>query len=387
MSEEQTTGRRSRRSKAKVVDYSKEQEFSDEDLFEDVSQNEPAPVTPAVTKKRKTKGNRKSKGGNRKSSSKKQKQQDADTTSTDPFEDDTIDEYVPSKPIYTEKGYDPALPPIRERFPFLPEFELDGSPRIELIVGRRPVDEKDKSRKENSSDDDGDGDKSSISDDDGDDDDDEEESDGRKRRGRLGNDKGNNKRGKKSSAGNNKKKKEDSGKDFVEYEYLVKYKNLSYMHLEWKSGADLESMNKSAKTIYRRYLKKVTQGQDEELENPEFDPSYVVVQRVLAEEEQELELEVQGEELLKWEEQRERQLASEDLSEEEREKEEERQKEEEEKQKKEEETKLEKEKETEKAAEEKPEEGADKKDGEIAQQEDGDGENKSILEEEKKGMC
>merc|ERR1712078_303113 len=121
--------------------------------------------------------------------------------------------------------------------------------------------------------------------------------------------------GRKSSAKKNSSEN-DSGKDFVEYEYLVKYKNLSYMHLEWKSGADLESMNKSAKTIYRRYLKKVAQGLDEEIENPDFDPSYVVVQKVLAEE-QELELEVEGEELVKWEKQREKELAEEDLSEEE----------------------------------------------------------------------
>ena len=34
------------------------------------------------------------------------------------------------------------LPPLRERFTFMPETEADGSPRIELIVGRRPVDDK-----------------------------------------------------------------------------------------------------------------------------------------------------------------------------------------------------------------------------------------------------
>ena len=34
--EASTTGRRSRRAKTKVIDYAKEQEFSDEDLFEDV---------------------------------------------------------------------------------------------------------------------------------------------------------------------------------------------------------------------------------------------------------------------------------------------------------------------------------------------------------------
>ena len=321
------SGRRSRRAKAKVIDYAKEQEFSDEDLFEDVSKKDPAVVAAAAAaatatpKKKRTKGNRKSKGNGRKSSSKKHQQQDHDNmTSMDPFEDDFVDDYVPSKPIYTEKGYDTTLPPIRERFPFLPEYELDGSPRIDLIVGRRPVDEKNDKKnggKENSSDDDDDNDNENNETAEND----EDESDGRQRQGRGGNDKGN-KRGKKSSANNKKNNKKESSNEFVEYEYLVKYKNLSYMHLEWKSGADLESMNKSAKTIYRRYLKKVILGENEELEDPNFDPSFVVVQKVLAEEEQELELEVEGEELVKWEKDREKELAEDDLSEE-REKEEE----------------------------------------------------------------
>merc|ERR1712176_361037 len=84
-------------------------------------------------------------------------------------------------------------------------------------------------------------------------------------------------------------------------------------------------MNKSAKTIYRRYVKKISQGQDEDLESPDFDPSFVVVQSVLAEEEQELELEIEGEELLEWERKREKELTEEDLSDEERERETERQ--------------------------------------------------------------
>jgi hypothetical protein len=369
--EPSTEGRRSRRARTKVIDYAKEQEFSDEDLFEDVPEKETAAVTPAPKKK---KGNRKSKGTGRKSSKKKQEN---DVYSQDPFEDGAEDDYVPSKPVYTEKGYDPALPPIRERFPFLPEYELDGSPRIDLIVGRRPVDEKDDKKKDledNSSDNDDDGGFNTA------DDDDDEDFGGRQRKGRRG--------GKRNNGVRNKKgNKKESGKDFVEYEYLVKYKNLSYMHLEWKSGADLESMNKSAKTIYRRYLKKVTQGQDEDFENPDFDPSFVVVQKVLAEEEQQLELEVEGEELIKWEKQREKELAEEDLSEEEREMEEERQKEEErfkEDERRKEEERLRQEK---KANEvEEKVEGNDKVDGEIGAQKDTAGDDKQDpISDEKKG--
>ena len=369
---EDPTGRRSRRARTKVVNYSKEQEFSDEDLFEDVAQKETPPAPTTVQKKKKTKGTRKSKG--RKSSSKKQQQQQDNADFADPFEDDDEYEYVPAKPVYSEKGYDPSLPPIRERFPFLPEYELDGSPRIDLIVGRRPVEESDNKKE---------GQKANTSDDDDNDgsdtgDDVETESGGPKRRGR-----------KKGKRNNGVKKSSSNKNSIVEYEYLVKYKNLSYMHLEWKSGADLESMNKSAKTMYRRYLKKVSQGQDEELENPEFDPSFVVVQKVLAEEEQELELEAEGEELAKWERQREKELAEEDLSEEEREKEEERLNEEEkvkEEEKLNEEERLRLEKEAKKAKETAVAESSDKKDGETEGQKDSCcGEKKESTTEEKKG--
>ena len=371
LAEPPSTGRRSRRARTKVIDYAKVQEFSDEDLFEDVEEKKPVAAPNTATKKRKTKGGRKSKG--RKSTSKKQ--QEHDDFAENPFEDDDEYEHVPSKPIYTEKGYDPTLPPIRERFPFLPEYELDGSPRIELIVGRRPVDddennnkEKEKGRKDDSGDEDDGSDTG--------DKDDDEESDVPKRRGRG---RGGNKKGK-----NGAKKSSANENSIVEYEYLVKYKNLSYLHLEWKSGADLESMNKSAKTMYRRYLKKVAQGQDDDLENPKFDPSFVVVQKVLAEEEQELELEVEGEELLKWENQREKELAEED-SEDEREKEEERLEEEEKKAKKEErlkeEERLRLEKET-KAAEA-AEQSIDKKDGEPEIQKDGDVKMEDTSEEKK----
>ena len=358
---EQPRGRRSTRAKKKVIDYAKVQDFSDEDLFEDVSQREPLAVPATAPKKRKTKGSRKSKG------KKKQHQLDNDFNNLDHFENDAEDDYVPSKPVYTEKGYDPALPPIRERFPFMPEYELDGSPRIDLIVGRRPVDEKDDKNeglKETSSDDDEGGDSNTA------DDDDEEQ------KGQRGNAKRNN--GVKKSSGKKNSNNKESGQDFVEYEYLVKYKNLSYMHLEWKLGADLESMNKSAKTMYRRYVKKVALNLDEELESPEFDPSFVVVQKVLAEEEQELELEVEGEELLKWEKQREKELAEEDLSEEERELDEERKKEEEISQQEQEAKKV----------EEKVVKSADVKDGEAEGQKYSptiDDEKKELILEEKKG--
>ena len=186
--------------------------------------------------------------------------------------------------------------PIRERFPFLPEYEEDGSPRIDLIVGRRPVDEK-----ETNNDEDDEEEKLEESDDEADD---ESDDSGRPRRGR------NRRKEKKASP-----KKKERSSPVVEYEYLVKYKNRSYLHLEWKAGADLESMNKSAKGIYRRYLRKVEAGLDEEIEDPNFDPSFAEPQKIVAEDEQEITLELTDAELIQWEKEREKEMEEEEASE------------------------------------------------------------------------
>lgn len=229
-----------RRSTAKRVDYSKEQDFSDEDIFGSDVDEKPTTTTVAPrTTVRKSKS-----------------RSSIDTSSNHQTADTSVD-MGGYKQVYTEKGYDPTLPPIRDRFPFLPEQEEDGSPRIELIVGRRPVDDGENNDKDDSS--------------------------------------------------PSKKKKSSPGKNNasvsgpVEYEYLVKYKGRSYLHLEWKTGADLESMNKSAKGIYRRWLKKLSAGTEEDLENPEFDPSYAIPERILDEAEQEISVEMTDKELLQYE--------------------------------------------------------------------------------------
>jgi hypothetical protein len=283
------SGRRSTRRSTtqKAVDYAREQEFSDaNDVFED-SEEEPAP-------KRKSKP--------RKSTSSRA---NAASTTIDTVGDlDDEGGYQPSKPIYTEKGYDPNMLPIRERFPFLPEFEPDGSPRIDLIVGRRPIDEKGDSKSNENLNDDGSQDGSEDEEDGGDD---SEEDGGRRKSRKRGGDKKKNKKDDSSPS-----KKNESSDGPVEYEYLVKYKNRSYLHLEWKTGADLESMNKSAKTLYRRYLKKLALGLDDELEDPNFDPSYAEPQKIVDEAEQEIVMELSDKELLKWEKEREKTLADED---------------------------------------------------------------------------
>ena len=234
---------RSRRATAKKVNYAKEQEFSDEDLFE--SEEEEAPQ-----EKKKRTYRRKNK-----------------------IDQEPEQITYEGRQVYTERGYDASLPPIRERFPFLPEYEEDGSPKIDLIVGRRPVDEKEEQQ-------------------------DEDDDEPRKRRGKA------------SSP-------EKNANERVEYEYLVKYKGRSYLHLEWKTGADLESMNKSAKGIYRRYVKKVAAGTEEDLENPEFDPSYAVPEKIIDEADQEITVELTDKELLRWEKEREKELEEEDSGEDE----------------------------------------------------------------------
>jgi hypothetical protein len=253
---------RVRRATVRKVDYAKANEFSDEEIFEDSPDEDPQPSSRRRGRPRKT-----------------------DTGIRTAVPDTDNDEVYPPKPIYTEIGYDRTLPPIRDRFPFLPEYEEDGSPKIELIVGRRPIDDKEGDDGEIEG-------KESV----------DEELDEVKTRPRRGSPI-------KKTKGSPGTKSDNSGR--VEYEYLVKYKGRSYLHLEWKTGADLESMNKSAKGIYRRYLKKIAAGTEEDIENPEFDPSYAIPEKIVDEREQEITIELTDEELLKLEKERERELAEE----------------------------------------------------------------------------
>ena len=78
----------------------------------------------------------------------------------------------------------------------------------------------------------------------------------------------------------------------MDYEYLIKFKGRSYLHLEWKKAADLESMNKKAKTIYRRFVKKIELGTEDDLEDPTVDSAFTEPWRILAEEEHEIMVEL-----------------------------------------------------------------------------------------------
>ena len=306
-----TASGRVRRKTAKKVDYAKEQEFSDADIFED-SDDEPVRA-PASRKKAKAGGGR----GRKKGSTTKSKASAVAThveNGGHEMEEEDDDDYdnIADRVVYTEKGYDPMLPPIRERFPFLPEYEEDGSPKIELIVGRRPVDEKEDKTADDEEEGDDDAENDNANKENGELYDDEDS--GSKRRPTRRRGSKNNKndapvgkgRAKESSAGGN------SNANVTEYEYLVKYRGRSYLHLEWKTGADLESMSKSSKGIYRRFLKKIAAGLDDELENPEFDPSFAIPEKIIDEADQEITVELSDKELLRWEKQREKELAEED---------------------------------------------------------------------------
>ncbi|KAL7543718.1 hypothetical protein ACHAXR_013003, partial [Thalassiosira sp. AJA248-18] len=268
MSQDTLSSSRSRRSRKKV-DYSIEQQFSDDDdIFEDGPKADPA--------------------SSRKKSSRPRKSNASYSANNQGGLLESGMSFERSKPIYTERGYDASELPLRERFTFEPEYEDDGTPSIEVIVGRRPIDDtKDRTTAASSAD-------QSANNNDTDDD---EESDTTPRRTR------NNRSKKKQKKKSSPKDEDDDGEgnSEMDYEYLIKYKGRSYLHLEWKTAADLESMNTRAKTIYRRFLKKLEAGAEEDLEDPTVDPAHTEPGRILAEEDHEIMVELSDKELVKWE--------------------------------------------------------------------------------------
>jgi hypothetical protein len=347
----ESTSRSNRRSR-KAVDYSHEQEFSD-DAFEDeaTAQAMAAPVVGARSKQsRASTGRRKKKKG-------------------DEDEDDNLSEgrsssamlaatstsyQQPSSstagPRYVEKGYPSDLPPIPERYLYLPEIEEDGSPRVELIVGRRPMRDEERVLDEDENDEEadvdtvtsnmdaeeseGEGDNCNESDHEVEESDADEEGAGSaKKSGRRGT------RKRKASSRKvkppakkkakieppsspiniNTKSKEGAAAvpskllpKATEYEYLIKYRGRSYLHLDWKTASDLESMNKSAKTLYRRFVKKLEAGTVENLADPTVDPSFIEAEKIVDEKDEEILMELTDQELLKWEKEREKEIAQEE---------------------------------------------------------------------------
>ena len=268
-----------RRSSKQKIDYSKEQEFSDEDVFEDAHESSP---TPTVTTSRRGRPGRKSNNA---------------SASSEPI---FVEE---NRYRYTERGYDPALPHLRERFTFIPEFEADGSPKVELIVGRRPILD-DKNRNNNTNAD------TPIDTPASPDVEEESSSDSSsephvRKRGRP-------RKKEKKIKKKKTEKSEDPQERRIDYEYRIKFKGKSYLHLEWKAASELESMNKSAKTLLRRFLKKLTQGQEDDLEDPDFDNSYAQPQKIVDEDDHEVFVELTDKELVEYERERDRQRLAEE---------------------------------------------------------------------------
>lgn len=332
MSQESTSPSRARRAR-KAVDYSIEQQFSDDDIFEDgprSARDDHPPVTTSTTSRRKSRPSAK------KSNVTSYSQQGGIGGGSGGYFDgggssnammSSSNAFERPKPMYTERGYDNTQLPLRQRFTFEPEYEDDGTPSIELIVGRRPIDDtKDRTTAATTTTtSSAGGDEAATT---GDSDDKEEEendeeeapvtttSSRRKTRKKklafaLDNDTN------VAAAATEEKNKEGGGNGLSEmdYEYLIKYKGRSYLHLEWKTAADLESMNTKAKTIYRRFLKKIELGTEEDLEDPTVDPSYTEPGRILAEEEHEIMVELSDKELVKWEKEQRRESENDEESE------------------------------------------------------------------------
>lgn len=59
-----------------------------------------------------------------------------------------------------------------------------------------------------------------------------------------------------------------------EYDYLIKYKNSSYLHVQWLSAADIDLMNKRSRQALDRYLVKLDRGDPNVSEDAEVDPRY-----------------------------------------------------------------------------------------------------------------
>ena len=124
---------------------------------------------------------------------------------------------------------------IRSRFPFEPERDDDGSLMIEKLMGRRL--RKDKAR---------------------------------------------------SFLKNSQFVSLSAMETKYDYEYLVKYKTLSYLHVQWLTAHEIDTMSQRSKQALTRYLKNVDMAVQNIQEDGEVDPSFVEVEKSLAVREEEV---------------------------------------------------------------------------------------------------
>lgn len=66
-----------------------------------------------------------------------------------------------------------------------------------------------------------------------------------------------------------------------DHEYLVKYRSMSHLHVQWLSAAEIDTMNLKAKQALNRYLGNLDRGNPGTPEDGDVDPSWTEVERIL----------------------------------------------------------------------------------------------------------
>eukprot|EP00604_Paraphysomonas_vestita_P004366 CAMPEP_0174825760 /NCGR_PEP_ID=MMETSP1107-20130205/43088_1 /TAXON_ID=36770 /ORGANISM="Paraphysomonas vestita, Strain GFlagA" /LENGTH=111 /DNA_ID=CAMNT_0016057705 /DNA_START=543 /DNA_END=878 /DNA_ORIENTATION=- len=56
---------------------------------------------------------------------------------------------------------------------------------------------------------------------------------------------------------------------------------MSYLHVQWLSAHEIETMNPRSKQALQRYLNKLDKGDPGAQEDGEFDPSYTEIEKIL----------------------------------------------------------------------------------------------------------
>ena len=79
-----------------------------------------------------------------------------------------------------------------------------------------------------------------------------------------------------------------------DHEYLIKYKGVSYHHVQWVSALDIDAGNVSAKQMLSRYLTKIDKGDPTAQEDGDIDPTFMEIERILDVREEDV-MEVQDE--------------------------------------------------------------------------------------------
>lgn len=66
-----------------------------------------------------------------------------------------------------------------------------------------------------------------------------------------------------------------------EYEYLIKYRNMSFLHVQWLTANEIEGMSQKSKAALNRYLTRLDKGDATAHDEPEIDPSFTEIEKIL----------------------------------------------------------------------------------------------------------